>query len=238
MGSVIVRSESGLRQEVTAGRHHLVADEPQAGGRHGFGTGPVRAPAGRARGLHGDDAAPVRRAQEMAAGGDPSSSCPIPAVYAEDCAGCERPGTQVERITRNDRPVGPARCRAGRPPDRDRAPLPGAQDAHRGRSGERRGLDPAAAQADVAVVEHRRLPRGDRALRLVEPHVGAAAGPRRHRRRGGRVAVADLDQAADRRPPARRSESQFTAPTRKRSRPRSSSSPTTTVCVAGITAST
>ena len=30
MGSVIVRSAAGLRQEVTAGRFTLVSDEPQA----------------------------------------------------------------------------------------------------------------------------------------------------------------------------------------------------------------
>ena len=35
----------------------------------------------------------------MAAGGDPRRAVPF-RVYADDCVGCDRPGTQVERITR------------------------------------------------------------------------------------------------------------------------------------------
>ncbi len=40
MASVIVRSESGLRQEVTAGRHTLLADEPQSAGGTDAGPDP------------------------------------------------------------------------------------------------------------------------------------------------------------------------------------------------------
>ena len=99
MVSVIVRSESGLRQEVTAGRHTFVADEPQAAG--GTDTGPdpyalllaalgactamtLRLYAGRKKWPLGEIRVELSHSR----------------VYVEDCAGCDRPGTQVERITR------------------------------------------------------------------------------------------------------------------------------------------
>lgn len=99
MGSVMVRSESGLRQEVTAGRHTLVADEPQAAG--GTDTGPdpyalllaalgtctamtLRLYAGRKKWPLGEIRVELSHSRD----------------YAEDCAGCDHPGTQVERITR------------------------------------------------------------------------------------------------------------------------------------------
>jgi len=39
-GVVIVRSQEGLRQEITAGRHRLTADEPVAGGGQDAGPDP------------------------------------------------------------------------------------------------------------------------------------------------------------------------------------------------------
>src|SRR5688572_14543503 len=100
MGSVVVRSESGLRQEVTAGRHTLVADEPQAAG--GTDTGPdpyalllsalgactamtLRLYAERKKWPLGEIRVELSHSRD----------------YAEDCAGCDRPGTQVERIKRS-----------------------------------------------------------------------------------------------------------------------------------------
>lgn len=99
MASVIVRSESGLRQEVTAGRHTLVADEPKAAG--------------------GTDAGPDPYALLLAALGSCTAMTlrlyaerkkwPLGEIrvelshsrhYAEDCADCDQPGRRVERIAR------------------------------------------------------------------------------------------------------------------------------------------
>lgn len=100
MSSVVVRSESGLRQEVAAGRHTLVADEPQSAG--------------------GTDAGPDPYALLLAALGACTAMTlrlyatrkqwPLGEIrvelshsrdYAEDCAGCDRQETRVERITRS-----------------------------------------------------------------------------------------------------------------------------------------
>ena len=103
-----------------------------AGGRgHGRGTGSLRAAAGRARRLHRDDVAAVRRAQEMAAGRDPRRAVPFPRLR-RGLRGVRAPGDAGRADHADDRPVGPARRRAGGAPGRDRAPLPGAQDPHRG----------------------------------------------------------------------------------------------------------
>lgn len=99
MASVIVRSDSGLRQEVTVGRHALVADEPKAAG--------------------GTDAGPDPYALLLAALGSCTAMTlrlyaerkkwPLGEIrvelshsrdYAGDCAGCDQPGTRVERIAR------------------------------------------------------------------------------------------------------------------------------------------
>ena len=98
-------------------------------------------------------------------------------------------------------------------------------------------LDPPAAEDARAVVEHHRLPRRDRRLRL-----GRSA-PRR-RRPPSRVtvaghpgvAVADLRRARERL--ARRVDSQFTRDATSPSASRSSGSPTTTVFVSGTISST
>src|SRR5262245_34580519 len=60
------------------------------------------------------------------------------------------------------------------------------------RSGGERLLDPAAAQADLAVVEDGGLSGRDRALRGVEGHVHAAVGLRGERGLSAGMAVADL----------------------------------------------
>ena len=100
MGVVIVRSESGLRQEVTAGRHTLVADEPQASGGTDTGPDPY---ALLLAALGACTAMTLRLYAER-------KKWPLGAirvelshsrVYAEDCAGCENPGTRVEGITRS-----------------------------------------------------------------------------------------------------------------------------------------
>jgi putative redox protein len=99
MGTVIVRSESGLRQEVTAGRHMLVADEPQSAGGTDAGPDPyalllaalgactamtLRLYAGRKKWPLGEIRIELSHSR----------------VYAEDCAGCDRPGARVYRIKR------------------------------------------------------------------------------------------------------------------------------------------
>jgi putative redox protein len=99
MGNVIVRSESGLRQEVTAGRHALVADEPQSAGGTDAGPDPyalllaalgactamtLRLYAGRKKWPLGEIRVELSHAH----------------AYAEDCVACDRPEARVERITR------------------------------------------------------------------------------------------------------------------------------------------
>jgi putative redox protein len=99
MNSVIVTSVSGLRQDVTAGRHAFVADEPVAVG--------------------GSDAGPDPYALLLAALGACTAMTlrmyadrkkwPLGAirvelshsrVYPADCVGCEEPGARVDRIAR------------------------------------------------------------------------------------------------------------------------------------------
>jgi uncharacterized OsmC-like protein len=84
---------------VTAGRHMLVADEPQAAGGTDAGPDPyalllaalgtctamtLRLYAGRKKWPLGEIRVELSHSHS----------------HAEDCAGCDRPGTQVERITR------------------------------------------------------------------------------------------------------------------------------------------
>ena len=99
MASVVVTSVSGLRQEVAAGRHTLVSDEPAAVG--------------------GADAGPDPYALLLAALGACTSMTmrmyadrkkwPLGAirvelshsrVYPADCEGCEQPETRIDRIER------------------------------------------------------------------------------------------------------------------------------------------
>ena len=99
MVSVIVRSESGLRQEVTAGRHTFVADEPQAAGGTDTGPDPY---ALLLAALGACTAMTLRLYAERKKW--PLAEIRIELshsrIYAEDCAGCERPAAHVERITR------------------------------------------------------------------------------------------------------------------------------------------
>jgi putative redox protein len=99
MGSVVVRSESGLRQEVTAGRHTLVADEPVTAGGTVAGPDPyalLLAALGTCSAmtlrLYAD-----RKKWPL---GEIRVELSHSRSYAEDCVGCDRPGTQIERITR------------------------------------------------------------------------------------------------------------------------------------------
>jgi putative redox protein len=100
MPHVTVRSGAGLRQEIDAGSHRLVADEPAAAG--------------------GTDAGPDPYGLLMAALGACTSMTlhlyanrkrwPLEGVtvdlefersYAEDCAGCDDPRRRIERIRRH-----------------------------------------------------------------------------------------------------------------------------------------
>jgi putative redox protein len=99
MATVVVRSESGLRQEVTAGRHTLLADEPQSAG--GTDTGPD--PYALLLAALGACTAMTLRlyaSRKKWPLGEIRVELSHSRVYAEDCAGCDRPGTQVDRITR------------------------------------------------------------------------------------------------------------------------------------------
>jgi putative redox protein len=99
MAQVVVRSEAGLRQEVSAGRHTFVADEPQSAG--GTDTGPD--PYALLLAALGACTAMTLRlyaARKKWPLGEIRVELSHSRVYAEDCAGCERAGTQVDRITR------------------------------------------------------------------------------------------------------------------------------------------
>ena len=99
MGSVIVRSASGLRQEITAGRHTFVADEPASAGGTDAGPDPYAL-------LLGALGACTAMTLRLYAGrkkwplGEILVELSHSRAYAADCEGCEQPGTQVERITR------------------------------------------------------------------------------------------------------------------------------------------
>jgi putative redox protein len=106
MASVVVRSAEGLRQDVTAGRHALVSDEPSAAG--------------------GTDAGPDPYALLLAALGACTSMTlrlyaqrkgwPLEAVtvelehskvHAQDCAECESDTGFIDRVQRRIRLRGP-----------------------------------------------------------------------------------------------------------------------------------
>jgi putative redox protein len=99
MGSVIVRSTSGLRQEVTAGRHTLVADEPLSAGGTDAGPDPY---ALLLAALGACTAMTLRMyaTRKKWPLGEIRVELAHSRAYVEDCEGCDRPGTQVERITR------------------------------------------------------------------------------------------------------------------------------------------
>lgn len=104
--TVVVRSRDGLRQEIEAGAHRLVADEPAAVG--------------------GTDAGPDPYALLLASLGTCTSMTlllyarrkgwPLEGVevtldharvHADDCAGCEDPQGFVDQVTRRIRLTGP-----------------------------------------------------------------------------------------------------------------------------------
>ncbi|PYQ14740.1 MAG: hypothetical protein DMF80_11790 [Acidobacteria bacterium] len=102
MPNVVVRSQEGLRQEITAGRHRLVSDEPSGAG--------------------GSDAGPDPYALLLAALGACTSMTlrlyaqrkgwPLEEVtveldhakvHARDCADCQEPTALIDRIERRIR---------------------------------------------------------------------------------------------------------------------------------------
>lgn len=99
MGTVVVRSTSGLTQEVTAGRHALVADEPAAAGGNDAGPDPYAL-------LLAALGACTAMTLRMYAGrkewplGEIRVELSHSRVHPEDCAGCDRPETRIDRIAR------------------------------------------------------------------------------------------------------------------------------------------
>jgi putative redox protein len=100
MNSVVVRSESGLRQEVTAGRHTLLADEPQSAGGTDAGPDPY---ALLLAALGACTAMTLRlyAARKKWPLGEIRIELSHSHGYAEDCVACERPEARVGRITRS-----------------------------------------------------------------------------------------------------------------------------------------
>jgi putative redox protein len=99
MGSVLVRSESGLRQEVTAGRHALVADEPVAAGGGDAGPDPY---ALLLAALGACTAMTLRMYADRKQWplGEIRVELSHSRVHPEDCVGCDSPGTKIDRIAR------------------------------------------------------------------------------------------------------------------------------------------
>jgi putative redox protein len=99
MATVIVRSGPGLRQEIEAGTHTLVADESVAAGGTGTGPDPYML-------LMAALGACTSMTLRLYAGrkGWPLRGVVVELhfarVYAEDCVDCEDPRALVERITR------------------------------------------------------------------------------------------------------------------------------------------
>ena len=106
MGTVVVRSSSGLRQEITAGRHVLVSDEPVAQGGEDAGPDPYAL-------LLAALGACTAMTLRMYAGrkGWPLREVTVELaharVHAQDCADCVDPGTKVDVVTRTVRLSGP-----------------------------------------------------------------------------------------------------------------------------------
>ena len=88
-----------FQQEVIAGRHRLLADEPQAAGGLDSGPGPYDLLLGRARCLHLDDGAALRRPQEPPADRT-SVRLRHGRIYASDCADCETKEGMIDHIDR------------------------------------------------------------------------------------------------------------------------------------------
>jgi uncharacterized OsmC-like protein len=106
MAGVIVRSGPGLVQEIQAGRHTLLADEPVAAGGTDAGPDPyalLLAALGACTSMTlrmyaGRKGWPLREvAVELG----------IARVYAEDCAHCEEPRAMIDRVQRRITLMGP-----------------------------------------------------------------------------------------------------------------------------------
>jgi putative redox protein len=96
---ILVRSASGLRQEVTAGRHAFVADEPVAAGGTDAGPDPyalLLAALGSCTAmtlrLYAD-----RKKWPL---GEIRIELSHSRVYPQDCEGCELPDARIDRIAR------------------------------------------------------------------------------------------------------------------------------------------
>jgi putative redox protein len=106
MAHVTVRSGAGLRQEIDAGPHHLVSDEPVAAG--GADAGPD--PYGLLMAALGACTSMTLR---LYAGRkkwpleDVVVDLEFDRTYAEDCVACDDPKKRIERITRHIRLKGP-----------------------------------------------------------------------------------------------------------------------------------
>ena len=96
---IVVRSESGLRQEVTAGRHAFVADEPVSAGGTDAGPDPY---ALLLAALGSCTAMTLRLYADRKkwALGEIRIELSHSRVYPQDCEGCERPDSRIDRIAR------------------------------------------------------------------------------------------------------------------------------------------
>ena len=106
MGTVIVRSSAGLRQEITAGRHALVADEPAAAGGEDAGPDPyalLLAALGACTAMTLKMYAARKRWPLLGVTVELTHS----RVHAEDCVGCEDAAAKVDRVARTIRVSGP-----------------------------------------------------------------------------------------------------------------------------------
>jgi len=102
MASVTVRSQEGLRQEITAGCHRLVADEPVEAG--GTDAGPD--PYALLLAALGACTAMTVRIYARRKGwtvDEITVELEHAKVYAQDCANCENPDSLVDRIQRRIR---------------------------------------------------------------------------------------------------------------------------------------
>lgn len=102
MASVVVRSQEGLRQEITAGRHRLVADEPAGAGGTDAGPDPY---ALLLAALGACTAMTVRMYARRKGWAVDEITVELEhaKVHAEDCASCESPASLVDRIQRRIR---------------------------------------------------------------------------------------------------------------------------------------